>query len=398
MKRILYIITAIVFAAVISGACSKFGDIVGDSEYGKETGAGTEGGNGGQGASAGVLTAGEWNDLSHWDFWGNLLNNKQFSDYQTFWDMYTDNRVAVKVQYPDGKPAIGVKVELSRKGEALWQSVTDNLGEAECWAGYFQRDSTIIQDSLSWASFSIALNGIAQSGAPVFSKSGYEASVNTYTLASAPAPENSADIAFIVDATGSMGDEIAFLKQDLMSILENVKDSTDVLLRTGAIFYRDKGDSYVTKASAFTDDISKTVTFISEQDAAGGGDYEEAVHLALEASLQDLAWKEGGKARLALLVFDAPAHQNHEGVVESLHASVLEYAKKGIKLIPVLASGGSKGAEFMGRLMAIATNGTYVFLTDDSGVGGEHIEASVGEYQVEKLNDLLVRILLDNLN
>jgi CubicO group peptidase (beta-lactamase class C family) len=96
-----------------------------------------------------------------------------------------------------------------------------------------------------------------------------------------------------------MQDEIEFLKEDLMSILRSVKDSTELILRTGTVFYRDQGDSYLTKHSAFTEDISTTVKFISNQKAAGGGDYEEAVHSALEASLQDLSWKENGRARLA---------------------------------------------------------------------------------------------------
>ena len=41
----------------------------------------------------------------------------------------------------------------------------------------------------------------------------------------------------------------------------------------------------------------------------------------------------------------------------------------------------------------MATGGTYTFLTDDSGVGGSHLEPTVGEYQVEQLNDLLVRLI-----
>ncbi len=42
----------------------------------------------------------------------------------------------------------------------------------------------------------------------------------------------------------------------------------------------------------------------------------------------------------------------------------------------------------------MATGGTYVFLTNDSAVGGEHIAASVGEYQVEKLRDLIARLII----
>ena len=45
------------------------------------------------------------------------------------------------------------------------------------------------------------------------------------------------------------------------------------------------------------------------------------------------------------------------------------------------------------RFMAIYTNGTYVFITDDSGIGNAHLEPSVGEYQVEKLSDLMIRLI-----
>ena len=33
------------------------------------------------------------------------------------------------------------------------------------------------------------------------------------------------------------------------------------------------------------------------------------------------------------------------------------------------------------------------FVTDDSGIGNDHLEPTVGEYEVELLNDLLVRLI-----
>ena len=191
-----------------------------------------------------------------------------------------------------------------------------------------------------------------------------------------------------------MGDEIAFLKKDLMNILDRVKGGQgEITLRTGTVFYRDEGDDYVTKFSPFTDDYRETIKYIAMQQARGGGDLPEAVHSALEAGLQNLAWNASARARIAFLVLDAPAHQDHQGVVESLQASVRQYAQYGIKLIPVFCSSPSKECEFMCRFFAVLTGGTYVFLTDDSGVGGDHIEASVGDFQVEPLNDLLVRLI-----
>ena len=68
-------------------------------------------------------------------------------------------------------------------------------------------------------------------------------------------------------------------------------------------------------------------------------------------------------------------------------------AQKGIKLIPVVASGIDKETEFLMRYTAIATNGTYVFITNHSGIGNDHLEPTVGEYEVELLNKLLVRLI-----
>ena len=76
-----------------------------------------------------------------------------------------------------------------------------------------------------------------------------------------------------------------------------------------------------------------------------------------------------------------------------IHTSVKAAAEKGIKIIPIAASGIDKETEFLMRFFAQATNGTYVFITDHSGVGGSHIEPSIGQFEVEKLNDLMVRLI-----
>ena len=46
----------------------------------------------------------------------------------------------------------------------------------------------------------------------------------------------------------------------------------------------------------------------------------------------------------------------------------------------------------MGRTAAPA-GGTYLFLTDDGGVGGAHLEPTIGEHDVELPDDLLVRLV-----
>ena len=335
------------------------------------------GGQGRPGGQAGVLTAGEWNDLDHWDFWSGLMASQDYGDMSAYWGMYTPRRVAVRVADATGKRLPAVRVVLEQKQRAVWSTLTDNQGEANLWIDPFHAQAGT--DHLV-----LVVDGVPQASAPKLTPWNVqqeEAEVNFVILDKARPVEKRADIAFIVDATGSMGDEIDFLKKDLVNI------------RTGTVFYRDEEDDYLTKFSPFTEDYRKTIQYIAMQRASGGGDLPEAVHTALEAGLQNLAWNASARARIAFLVLDAPAHQDHQGVIESLQASVREYAKQGIKLIPVFCSSPSKDCEFMCRFFAVLTGGTYVFLTDDSGVGGDHIEPSVGSFQVEPLNDLLVRLI-----
>lgn len=362
-------------------------------------GEGSEGGGQGETSHAGILTAGEWNDLDNWPFWGNLMQmqggeaaqGQETPDWYSHarnWGFYTRCRVAVKVSDPTGKPVPGVTVALSYDGKALWETRTDIFGRADCWAGLY--DGREFDDA---GKFGIALDGAAQESAPAVTGWTSDAvAMNEYVM-QAKTVAAKADIAFVVDATGSMGDEITFLKSDLVDIFTKVGTlETDKTIRTAAVFYRDKGDNYVTKYQNFNTDIKKTSSYVKEQKAEGGGDYPEAVHSALETTLQKLSWDENAPAKLVFLILDAPAHLS-EAVVESLHKSITAFAGQGIKIIPVAASGVDKSCEFMLRFFAVSTGGTYAFLTNDSGVGGDHIAPTIGEYQVELLNDLVVRLI-----
>ena len=390
MKKAVFFLIAL--ASVFS--CAKVGYDGGlsfpDGTYDR-TESGWGGGQGGyHGGKAGVLTAGEWNDLDHWDLWSSLMTSNTYQGMSDYWGFYTSRRVAVRVADAAGKRLPGVRVTLEQGQKTIWSVLTDNLGEASLWIDPFHAQA-------STEDLALVVDGVRQAGAPkvtTWDLQLEEADVNFYQITGAKEPAKKADIAFIVDATGSMGDEIAFLKKDLMNILDRVKGGQgDIELRTGTVFYRDEGDEYVTKYSQFNNDYRQTIQYIAMQNARGGGDHPEAVHTALSAALQSLDWNASARSRIAFLILDAPAHQDHQGVVESLQASIESYAKYGIKIIPVFCSSPTKECEFMCRFFSTLTGGTYVFLTDDSGVGGDHIEASDGQYQVEALNDLLVRLI-----
>lgn len=346
----------------------------------------------GHNTSAGVVTAGEWCDLDNWCFWSGLMTGEDFSKFSGHWGYYTDNRVDVNVKDLGGKPVAGIPVDLvwRENGNVIWSSVTDNRGDAQLWAGLFQSSGELDPETLA-----LKVDGRIQES-PVCVASWdlqQEPGVNCFEIDAFSPVAKAVEISFIVDATGSMSDEMEFLKQDLQDIIGKVsRFDGSYGIRTSAVFYRDEGDEYLTRVSDFTDKLSATHDFIKAQKASGGGDYPEAVHTALEVSLQNLSWKEDAACKLAFMLLDAPAH-NRDDVKASLQQSVKTYAKNGIRLIPIAASGVNKSTEFMLRFFAIATGGTYVFITNDSGVGNDHIAASVGEYKVEQLNDLIVRLI-----
>ena len=377
MKK-LYFLSFI--AALLLSACARPDDGMHDdySMHSKES----KDGQGGIQPQGGLVTAGEWNDLDNWDFYQKTLMKEPFKGFPDDWQMYTNHRIAVAITAKN-KPAANATVTLFRNDTPIWTAKTDNLGRAELWVGAFQKEK-----ELNTALLRLKMNEQWVSTATIS-----ETQVNRIALdETLPSPTNLVQIAFMVDATGSMGDELEFLKMDLKKVINEVqKTNTQLKISTATVFYRDEGDEYVVKHSPFTEDINQTTEFISQQRADGGGDFPEAVDKAL-VQLNQLQWQPEARTRIAFLVLDAPPH-NKPAVISSIQYSVKTAAASGIKLIPVVASGIDKTTEFLMRFIAMYTNGTYVFITDHSGIGNKHLEPSVGEYQVEKLSDLMVRLI-----
>ena len=377
MKK-LYFLSFI--AALLLSACARPDDGMHDdySMHSKES----KDGQGGIQPQGGLVTAGEWNDLDNWDFYQKTLMKEPFKGFPDDWQMYTNHRIAVAITAKN-KPAANATVTLFRNDTPIWTAKTDNLGRAELWVGAFQKEKELNPTLLR-----LKVNEQWVSTAAIS-----ETQVNRIALdETLPSPTNLVQIAFMVDATGSMGDELEFLKMDLKKVINEAQKANNQLkISTGTVFYRDEGDEYVVKHSPFTEDINQTTEFISQQRADGGGDFPEAVDKAL-VQLNQLQWQPEARTRIAFLVLDAPPH-NKPAVISSIQYSVKTAAASGIKLIPVVASGIDKTTEFLMRFIAMYTNGTYVFITDHSGIGNKHLEPSVGEYQVEKLSDLMVRLI-----
>jgi hypothetical protein len=91
--------------------------------------------------------------------------------------------------------------------------------------------------------------------------------------------------------------------------------------------------------------------------------------------LSELQWSKTVKVRIAFLMLDALPH-NNTNIIGELQEAIAAAAKRGIKIIPITASGIDKETEYLMRSFSITTNGTCVFITNDNGIGNEHLEAS----------------------
>ena len=338
---------------------------------------------------SGLLTAGEINDFGKWTLW-NDKSQDELTTYRTLWKMYPSRRYAVMLQNENGMPVVGQSVYLSDdKEQIIWETKTDNTGKAELWANMFEK--TIKEGNELTITTKVNNKKYSLSSVKTF-----EEGVNHMTIKKDCALSKVVEAVFVIDATGSMDDELKYLQAELMDVIQKVKDNhQDLVLNLGCVFYRDHGDAYVTRTSELSDDISRAMSFIQSQLADGGGDQPEALDEALDNAVNKMNWTEDARTKLLFIVADAPPHQTDENLVK-VNQATREAAKKGIKIIPLAASGIDKSTEYLMRSMALCTNGTYVFLTNHSGIGNPHIEPTTDKYEYEKLNNLLIRLFDQN--
>jgi hypothetical protein len=334
-------------------------------------------------SSAGKLTAGNWCDNRNWSFFQDVLKKSDWSKMKETWKFNPEERYVVKVK--KGKDiAQDVPVRLKdRSGKIIWETRTDNKGEAFLFANIFENDEKVFEVEVGDKT-----NFISQTIGRTSDK------IIEIDFAAAAKPSKVLDIMFMIDATGSMGDEMEYISEELNDVISRVKRTQQQMLtvRVSNNVYRDKGDDYVVRSFPFTENMSVALSQLNEQSAGGGGDYEEAVEEGFDDAINKHEWSTSAAARLMFFVLDAPPHLTNENIKRIQEVTKIA-AAKGIRVIPVASSGVDKNTEFLMRFLSVSTGGTYVFLTDHSGIGNSHIEPTIGKYDVEYLNDLLVKVI-----
>ena len=331
----------------------------------------------------GLMTASAWNDNENYDYYKSLFfkgqeesdNGKfqKYTDPEYSWGFNSLNRIKVTVNGENGIIS-GAEVICVVNNEIKFTAKTDNAGVAYLFT---DSESGVIR--------------VLGTETP-FDKDNRDLVIKT---------ENSAEklteinLMLVIDVTGSMGDELEYLKSELKNVINRVSTATDgAKTNLSVLFYRDDEDQEKFSAFDFTDvtkeeNLTGALKFMGKQKASGGGDYPEAVDEALELAMQK-KWTDG--VNIIFHVLDAPPH-DEKIYQERYNKAVMSAAKQGVRICPLICSGADELCEYLVRQAAIMTGGTFCYVTDHSGIGNSHLDPDIPNAVVEKLNDLMVRLI-----
>lgn len=210
------------------------------------------------------------------------------------------------------------------------------------------------------------------------------------------------DLLFILDTTGSMGEEIQRLKTTIELIKLNLASlSSKPRVRFGMVLYKDRGDEYVTEVVPFTENLQEFQSALDAVEASGGGDTPEDLQAALEQAMR-LSWSRGG-VRLGFIITDAPPHLDY-GQRYTYAQAVKEAKEKGIKIFSVGTGGLDLLGEVVLRQIAQYTSAKYIFLSygetgeSEGGAPGSVSHHTGANYQTDKLEAIIIRFAKEELS
>ena len=332
----------------------------------------------------GQLTAGVWDDNLNFSFYSSYLSTTAATQLSGMPVIERSDRMVILVKSADGQPVAGAQVSVSDSAGHEWASLTGAEGRVLYFPGW----ASVVTGTPLTITATVAGASVSQAAVAT-------AGTVELTLAESGLPMvGGLDLAFVIDTTGSMGDELSYVQSELDHIVNGIAAQfPGIAQRWALVVYRDTGDEYVVRSFDFTSDLTSFRQHLAAQSANGGNDYPEAVDQALAAATQ-LSWKAGATARVAFWIADAPHHVGREAALVSALAAA---TAKGVHVYPVAASGIDDLGEFSMRTTAEVTGGRYLFLTNDSGIGGDHAEPHIPCYYVTTLESAMRRMVATEL-
>jgi hypothetical protein len=168
------------------------------------------------------------------------------------------------------------------------------------------------------------------------------------------------DVAFILDTTGSMGEEIDAVRATIAKVAQEL-GRQNFQVRLGMVEYKDRGDVFVTKVHPFAASSDRFLADVARVNASGGGDLPESVNEGLHVGLTGLEWNHDAVARFAFLIGDAPPHLDYANDFDYA-VEMKRAAHEGIQLFTVAASGMDGLGQAVWRQVAEYTGATNLFV------------------------------------
>ena len=330
-------------------------------------------------------------------------DNKQFNYFVQFLSTYgaqvnripipIEERIMLKVQDSEGKSIPNAEIEVYGPNRSfLGRGTTYADGSFLLFpADYGDHQGYTIEVTYNQQRKSVSLDRFGRREIPI--------------AFGAPRTEMSRiplDLLFILDTTGSMGEEIQRLKTTIELIKLNLASlSSKPRVRFGMVLYKDRGDEYVTEVVPFTENLQEFQSALDAVEASGGGDTPEDLQSALEQAMK-LSWSRGG-VRLGFIITDAPPHLDY-GQRYTYAQAVKEAKETGIKIFSVGTGGLDLLGEVVLRQIAQYTSAKYIFLSygetgeSEGGAPGSVSHHTGANYQTDKLEAIIIRFAKEELS
>lgn len=343
-----------------------------------------------------TLKAGEIDDNANWDDY--LLYRRESLDNFGDWvnDVDVTGRQVITVTDSQGLPILGATVSIFAGDDLISRTRTYANGQTL----FFPNANPDNQDDVPYT-VTIEKDNVSDTYDMSLIRMGPNWEFILDTQVSRDLVK--LDVIFLLDATGSMSDEIAQLQGNIVSISQQIVSMGDVDVRYGLVHYRDREDAYITQVHDFVTDVKVFQKELNRVRADGGGDTPESLNAGLYDALHNVEWRGDDTIKLVFLVADAPPHldypDDYDYAVEMLYAG-----EKGIKIHPIASSGLDPIGEYIFRQIGQTTMGRFIFLTYTGGTPGEagderpDLEASEQDYTVDFLDGLVVRLIEEEIN
>lgn len=212
-----------------------------------------------------------------------------------------------------------------------------------------------------------ALAALAFAAAPALAQEAAPKAPANSPKPAARSPKPKVEVVFVLDTTGSMSGLIRAAKEriwDITNVLAQTKPTPDIKL--GLVAFRDRGDAYITRRSALSDDLDAIYKELMGFEAGGGGDGPESVNQALNEAVSKFNWSPGDEAfKVIFLVGDAPPHMDYKQDVVYTDSCKLA-AEKGI-VVNTIQCGGNGATRPHWESIARLGKGEYIAIAQSGG-------------------------------